>query len=238
MNAPNSLRLTVIAAALLGAVFVGIRDQSSTQPIDRALPTVEFPHEPAVAGWQAIVEDVVPIRPHTQRYRRTASEDGMGLELQFIPDLPVHYVRNPLLELRFLPRGHLPLDAGMQFYVSPRAKAVPNQRSGSARDTNVIAGPDGTGFWVVDETAHLSTVIAPSGQGAIVPSELARRMYLDPVTIGRLAGWLFTSEPLPDRRCVLIHFSMPDGPGARAALEQAWNDWRAVYRPVFPGAAR
>ncbi len=238
MIAASRVRFAVVIAALAGAWFVGAKLLLSTQPIDPVLPPVEFPREPAVAGWQAMIEEPDPIRPHTQRYRKTDGEQSVALEMQFIPDLPVHYVRNPQIELRFLPRAHLPLDAGMRHYVSPRTKVVPNERSGAAPDANVTAGPAGTGWWTVGGSANLTTIVTPSGDALIVPSAVARSLYVNHVTFNRLARWLFAREAMPDRRCVLIHFSTPDGPNARAILAQSWTEWRAAHFPVFPGAAR
>jgi|GEM_PF-6240839 len=232
------IRLAVVAAALLGTVFLGVKTLLATLPIDPVFAPVVFPRETSVAGWLAVIEEPDPVRPQTQRYRRTAGDATVSLEMQFIPDLPVHYVRNPQIELRFLPRAHLPLDAGMRYYVSPRAQVVPNQRSGQSRDLAVVAGPEGSGFWTVDETAHLSTIVTPAGDTSIDPRTVAHSLYLDHLTAGRIARWLFTREPLPDRRCVLIHFSTADGPAARATLEQSWTEWRAAHFPVFPGAAR
>lgn len=232
------LRAVLSAIALVATGIVGGKMFLSDAPLEFPAPAVQFPDDPAMPGWKSIWEEPDPTHPDTHRYRRTTSEPPVSLEAQFIPDLMVHYVRNPEIELRFLPRGHLPLDSGMQFYVSGRAKVLANGHRGTINESHVEPGPAGTGFWTTDEGLHLSTLVSASGDNAIAPQKVAHQMYIDHLTTGRVIRWLLARENLPDRRCVLIHLSVATTQPATEAdhrlLATAWEEWRAKNSPVFP----
>lgn len=228
-------RLVAVVSLSLAAIAICVRLIISPDPQRPPSPVV-FPT--AIAGWQTLDLPPDPALPNTQRYRR----DPLELELQFIPDLPVHYVYNPQLELRFLPRGHLPLDAALHFYLSGRDGIITNLRTDRPIDAVIehrqLDASTAYGLWTANQRLHLSSVITPSGTAGIATRRVARHLYLDPLSPRVVGKWLLGQATLPDRRCVLVHLSLPmDAPGNdtnRRALEQAWADWRAAYRPAFP----
>ena len=211
-------------------------------PIERPPLPVIFPSESPLPAWEAVPgETPDPTMPNTRRYRRSQGDLAMELELQFIPNLPQHYVRNPLLALRFLPHGHLPLDASMRHYVNSRTMVITNLESDfplqamvESRETSPRSA---YGIWSAGERLHLSTIITPDGDTAMTTRRVARSMYLDHLTTGRLWGWLLGRAAIPDRRCVLVHFSMPAPASAteasRRPIEEAWADWQRAFQPVF-----
>lgn len=58
---------------------------------------------------------------------------------------------------------------------------------------------------------------------------------------GRILPWLVGEAPLRDKRCLLVHMSVPtDGltpDQANAALEDVWFAWVDWWQNRFPGAA-
>ena len=212
-------------------------------PIERPPVPVILPLDAQFPGWAAAGgKDADPTMPETKFYRRSTGGAAIDLEVQFIPNLPKHYVRNPKLALRFLPHGHLPLDAGLHHYVNSRSTVITNLDSNipiqelvKSRETSPRSAH---GVWSAGERNHLSTIITADGDASMSTRRVARSMYLDHLTAGRLWGWLLGRTALPDRRCVLVHFSMP-APGiareeSHRLLEDAWAELQPVFHPVFP----
>ncbi len=232
----------IATLVMLGAtVTVLCRILLVPSPIERPPIPVILPSESPLPGWDVTAIDPSPALPNTRRFHQSKRNPAIDLELQFIPNLPEHYVRNPRLALRFLPHGHLPLDAGMHYYVNSRTMVITNLDSNipiretvAARETSPRSA---YGIWSAGERIHLSTIITADGDSSMATRRVARSMYLDHLTAGRLWGWLRGLTTIPDRRCVLVHFSSPTAaspPDAnRSRLEEAWSEWQRAFRPVF-----
>lgn len=237
-----NLRLGAIILALAGTLTVLGRTALMPVPIEPAPAPVKFPAESPLPGWEAMGGEPDPNFPNTTRFHRLSGEPAIDLEMQFIPDLPVHYIRNSMLELRFLPRGHLPLDAGMRFYVNSRGRVIANLRtdppSEELVDARATSSRSGYGIWTAAQRLHLSTVITPAGDTGMVTQRVFRSLYVDHVSMSRVGQWLLGRALLPDRRCVLVHLSIPaPAPTAneegRRVLEDAWSEWQRAYQPAF-----
>lgn len=233
------LRALGIMLSLGGTLFVLGNTLLTTAPLDPVPMPVRFPAESPVAGWIPLMGEPDPTLPNTSRYRLPRGDFDIDLEMQFIPDLSVHYIRNTLLELHFLPRGHLPLDAAMQFYVNGRSRIITNLHNGTPVETLVesrAASPHaGYGFWEANQRLHLSTVVTPGGNASMITKQVARSIYMEQATGSRIGQWLIGRAPFPDRRCVLIHLSIPnEDKNGRQLLEKAWAEWQNAFRPVFP----
>jgi cyanosortase A-associated protein len=240
MNLWPRLRPLVLLIIFVATLDVASDLLLTRRPLERSLPAVDFPKEPP-PGWQVLSDPLGTVQPNLARYRLTHGSLAVDLELQFIANLQVHYVRNPLLELRFLPRGHLPLDAGMRFYVNSRRRVIANLHddppSEALVESHETAPGASYGLWVEKQRRHLSTIVTSAGDAAMTPRQVARSLYLDHLTAGRVFDWLRGRAVLPDRRCVLVHLSVPVGAlppeEGQHALEEAWSDWRTHYSPVF-----
>ena len=238
-----NLRILAILVTFGTTVAALGRMWLAPSPIERPAVPVALPGASPLPSWEAVTaEPADPTMPNTRRYRRSQSEPAMDLEIQFIPNLPEHYVRNPRLALRFLPHGHLPLDATMQHYVNSRAMVISNLDSNvpnwESVESRAASPRTAHGIWSAGERLHLSTILTPDGATAMATRRVARSMYLDHLTASRLGGWLLGRTTIPDRRCVLVHFSMaataPATEAGRHQLEVAWADWQRVFQPVFP----
>ena len=242
MSILDSLR-TLGIYGIFGVTLVVLGKTLLTRETIEPTPLpVEFPTAAPLAGWERLKEEADPTAPNTARYRHLSGPPGVDLEMQFIPDLPTHYIRNPLIDLRFLPRGHLPLDAKMHYYVDSRGKVLTNLVNGSPIDATVDSAKSSSlanyGIWAADQRLHLSTMITPAGESSMQMQQVARSLYVDHMSMSLIRQWLLGRAILPDRRCVLIHFSMPEtsanqGEGTRI-LEDAWAEWQRAFRPVFP----
>lgn len=243
MSVLTRIRVLAIHLTLAGTLVILGKTLLSPSPIEPTPVPVVFPTESLPAGWEMLVSEPDPTLPDTIRYRQPRPEGPLELELQFIADLPTHYIRNSLLEMRFLPRGHLPLDAARRFYVNSRGQVVPNLQGDAPSDAIVEARKtsptSGYGFWVANERLHLSTIVTPAGDTSMETRRAFRSLYVDPVDLDRIGKWLLGRTRLPDRRCVLVHFSIPaPAPAAqeegRRVLETAWAEWQRAFQPVFP----
>ena len=235
----NRVRSAILLVALVATLGVFGGMLLAPAPLDRTLPPVEFPAKPALPGWEAAAAGQPNLpAPNTARYRCQRENFTVELETQFIPDLPAHYVRDPLIEERFLPRGKLPLDAGMHFYVNSHGSVIANLHTDRPTTAQVDSREGGYGIWSAGERLHLSTIVMPAGDTAMTTRQVARSLYFDHLSIDRVAHWLFNKDVVPDRRCVLIHFSIPADAAApeqgRRVLEESWGEWRRVHFPVFP----
>lgn len=239
MSLFSRLRTLGILLCLCGTLIVLGKSLFFPGPLDRVPPAVQFPTDSPLPGWIPLPREPDPTLPNTARYQSTGAGPVIDLELQFIPDPTVHYVRNPLLELRFLPRGHLPLDAGMHFYLNSRGHVLANLRTDGMIDARVephdTAPRSGYAFWEARERLHLSTIVTPGGDSSMDTRRVARSTYVDQATSSRLGPWLIGRAIYPDRRCVLIHFSLPASSAeGRRVLETAWADWQRASPPLFP----
>jgi cyanosortase A-associated protein len=242
MSVLVKLRLLGIILASAGTVTVLGRTLLMPVPIEPAPTAVKLPGESHPPVWEPMLSEPDPNFPNTTRFHYSRGEPAIELEMQFIPDLPVHYIRNSMLELRFLPRGHLPLDAGMRFYVNSRGRIIANLRtdppSEELVDARETSPRSGYGIWTAGQRLHLSTIVTPAGDTAMATRRVARSLYVDHVSLSRVWQWLLGRAMLPDRRCVLVHFSIPaPAPAAsgegRRILEEAWSEWQRAFQPVF-----
>lgn len=243
MSVFAKIRGLAIGLTLAGTMVVLGKTMLAPSPIEPPAVPVTLPTGSLPAGWEMLVSEPDPTIPDTIRYRHPRPEGPIELELQFIADLPTHYIRNSRLELRFLPRGHLPLDAGRRYYVNSRGKVIPNLQgdapSGAIVEARKTSPNSGYGFWVANERLHLSTIMTPAGDTSMETRRAFRSLYVDPVDLARIGNWLLGRTRLPDRRCVLVHFSIPEpAPAAqeegRRVLETAWSEWQRAFQPVFP----
>jgi cyanosortase A-associated protein len=239
---PN-LRRWAVVLAIGGTLFVLGKTLLFPVPLDPLPVASEFPSASPLPDWQAVRSEPDPLIPNTVRFQSTHGNQAIDLEMQFIPDLPTHYIRNPLLALRFLPRGHLPLDAAMQFYVNSRSRVIANLQTDTPSEALVDAREpsprSGYGIWAAKQRLHLSAVVTPAGATSMDTRRTFRSLYVDNVDLSRIGKWLLGRAKLPDRRCVLIHFSIPEPPPAGRGegvrmLESAWARWQQAYRPNFP----
>jgi cyanosortase A-associated protein len=233
-------RVLAILLAVLATVVALVRTLLASEPIERPLDPVALPSESPLPGWRAEPgETDDPTKPNTNLFRQTQGDPAIELELQFIPNLPEHYVRNPRIVLRFLPHGHLPLEASLRHYVNSRTMVIVNLDTDLPIRENVApreTGPRSAhGLWSAGQRRHLSTIITADGDAAMATRRVARNMYLDHLSVARIGDWLLGRTALPDRRCVLVHFSIPAAAeNADERLEAAWAEWQRAFQPAFP----
>ena len=237
----NHVRTFLVAGAFMATLGVVARMLVTPGPLERPLPEVVFPETAPLTGWQmASVHRSSRTTATTATYRSSEAGFPVELEMQFIPSLPEHYVRDLQLEQRFVPRGNLPLDAALHFFVNSRGKVIPNRRTDRPNDAVVDTRDGDFGIWEADQRLHLSTIITPDGHQAITPRGVVSRFYRQLFDVAQLSRWLFHRAVLPDHRSVLVHFSMPAnalrGAEARRTLEDSWSEWRQAALPVFPAA--
>ena len=242
MNIFAPLRAFGILVSIGGTLAVLGKTLLVPVPIEPAPTPVKFPGKAPLPAWETLIDEPDPTRPNTTRYRHPHGEREIELEMQFIPNLPTHYVRNPLIDVRFLPRGHLPLDAGLHFYVNSRGKILTNRQSDTPIDARVdsreTSAHSGYGIWTADQHLHLSTIVTPAGDTSMATRWIARSLYVDHVNMRVVGQWLLGRTMLPDRRCVLVHFAIPaTGPTGdqedTRVLDDAWSEWQRAFRPVF-----
>lgn len=235
------LRSGVILLLTAAAVAAVVHILLSGPSLERTQPPIQCALGEDAAEWRRVEGEESRAVPGTLRYVRTGGRTE--LELQAIPHLPLHYVYNPLLESRFLPRGHVPLDAGMHYYLSSRGRILGNVSGRAPLDAQIEIrerpAADFPGIWDADSRVHLSAIITPNGDAGIATQRVARSMYLEPLSVRRFWRGLLGKVAVPDTRCVLVHLSMPAGATTRAAavrsLEKDWADLRRDYHPAFPG---
>lgn len=231
--------ILVLALAVAASVGTLLFHPALSEPEP---PAPVFPAQMHAPGWRALAPEKPAYRaPATHRYRQERGAFEIELELQFISDLPIHYVGNPMLHERYLHRGELPLDAGLHFTVNSRGKIIPNFKTETPRLASVEFRDGGVGFWNGEGRLHLSTVLAADGERAMTRPRIARDMYLDHLSIRRIWRWLGGGELLIDRRCVLIHCSLPEAAvtaeEGKRLLAAALEEWTAAHPIVFPPAA-
>ncbi|AFY50907.1 hypothetical protein Nos7524_5183 [Nostoc sp. PCC 7524] len=180
--------------------------------------TLIFPKDVPLKPWQ--LSDYQSIQVVAEKYPDLLSR------------INYQYIKNDFklnIDMRYL----------QNFY--PADVTILRKHDNTKQPSNIVRYKDGVGYYGLGldkQNAYLSACINPRGGSTFTHAQYRHNRYSQDISFERLLPVLQGQEALIDKRCLLVHLSMPlqnsSPDNAYKVLEQAWFSWYQWWQPRFP----